>query len=343
MKKLETIKIFDNNGSEKCIELYLGNLAAPNIDIPFDLLVTSAFPNCYTPNKGTLIGSLYEAGVSVQELSYSKAIDLRDNFSSWISAEITQHQIGLKPWFKRLLCFEHMLRGEAQDLVNGIFQAIMPFVLIPPQIKTIAMPVVASGNQGQNPESMFSVLLNSSVYWLKMGMPVDKILFVEINENKVNLYRKIIKDFSIDNNLQSNLPTQEKQYDLFFSYSHTNRKEVDYVHDIVKTVIPDIRIFIDRYEIEAGQSWQNKIFTALENSKKVVAFYSPDYLSSTICKQEYNVAMLLENETSSGILKPIYLYTAQLPAYMRIIHYYDCREANYNRLMDSCSNILSTL
>lgn len=343
MNKLERIAIVNNSGTEKYIELFQGNLAVPDINIQFDLLVTSAFPNCYTPNSGTLIGSLFESGVSVNELAKNKAIDLRDNFSSWISPEITQHSIGVKPWFKRLLCFEHMFRGEAQALVDGIFQAIMPFVLIPPQIKTIAMPIVASGNQGQDAEKMFRALLKSSVYWLKMGMPVEKIMFVEINENKVNLYRNIFKDFVNEQKLQTNLSNQEKQYDLFFSYSHINRKEVDYVQEMVLSIAHDIRIFIDRNDIEVGHSWQDKIFSALENSKKIVTFYSPDYLSSTICKQEYNVAMLLENETTSSILKPIYLFTAKLPAYMRTVNYYDCREANYNRLKEACSNILQTL
>jgi hypothetical protein len=343
MKKLESIKIIDNHGAEKCIELYLGNLAAPNTDIPFDLLVTSAFPNCYSPNKGTLIGSLYEAGVSVQELFESKAIDLRANFSSWISGEISQQVIGVKPWFKRLLCFEHMFRGEAEDLVNGIFQAIMPYVLIPPQIKTIAMPVVASGNQGQDSETMFRALLKSSIYWLQMGMPVEKIIFVEINESKVNLFQKIFKDIIGDYIPNNNSIRQNYQYDLFFSYSHNNKAEVDYVHRIVKSILPDIRVFIDRSEIEAGQSWQDRIFSALENSKRIITFYSPDYLSSAICKQEYNVAMIMESERSSNVLKPIYLYTAQLPAYMRIVHHYDCREANYGRLEDASNNILSTL
>jgi len=338
MKKLESIKIIDNNGAEKCIELYLGNLAVPNTDIPFDLLVTSAFPNCYTPNKGTLIGSLYEAGVSVQDLSKSKAIDLRDNFYSWISGEISQQFIGVKPWFKRLLCFEHMFRGEAQDLVNGIFQAIMPYVLIPPQIKTIAMPVVASGNQGQDPETMFSALMKSSIYWLQMGMPVEKIIFVEINEYKVNLYQRIFKDLLKDHNPQYPLKHITKRYDLFFSYSHLNIKEVDYVYSTVKDMMPEINVFVDRNEIKGGHSWQERIFMALENSKKIVAFYSPDYLSSTICKEEYNIAHLINCESQFSVLKPIYLYTAALPAYMRTVHFYDCREAHYERLNPTCKS-----
>jgi hypothetical protein len=343
MKKIESLTIIDNSGKGKCIELYLGNLAAPNINTSFDLLVTSAFPNCYSPNKGTLIGSLFEAGISVLELSKNKAIDLRDNFSSWVSAEISQQDIGIKPWFKRLLCFEHMYRGEAQDMVNGIFQAIMPFVLVPPQIKTIAMPVVASGNQGQDPEIMFNALLKSSIYWLQMGMPVEKIIFVEINEYKVGLYQNIFHDFLNDYIPQSNLIKKTKLYDLFFSYSHLNMKEVDYVCKTFKDMMPDIKVFVDRSEIEGGHSWQDRIFEAIENSKKIVAFYSPDYLASTICKEEYNVARLINGESSSCVLKPIYLYSASLPAYMRAIHYYDCREAHFDRLKDACFKILSSL
>jgi hypothetical protein len=50
-------------------------------DETVDLLVVSAAPNDYLPTNTSLIGALFEKGLSVAKLAQSKEKDLRDDFA----------------------------------------------------------------------------------------------------------------------------------------------------------------------------------------------------------------------------------------------------------------------
>ena len=54
---------------------------------------------------------------------------------------------------------------------------------------------------------------------------------------------------------------------------------------------PDVRVFLDRQDIDAGRGWQQVIFEALDDCRMVVAVYSPPYLLSKVCKEEFNIAL----------------------------------------------------
>src|SRR5687767_8909210 len=101
MKLLDSIEV--RGGKGKCVELYQGDLTDLSSADAFDLLVVSAFPNDYTPTPSSLIGGLYQKGLSVETLSVIKDVDLRESFSCWLSREFGPRS-GLQ--FKRILCFE---------------------------------------------------------------------------------------------------------------------------------------------------------------------------------------------------------------------------------------------
>src|SRR5690606_38675309 len=100
------------------------------------VLVVSAFPNNYMPTARTLIGALHAHGVSIRELARNKAIDLRENFSCWLSASIVTSDPGIQ--FERVLCFEPRLRGEPGEFVADVFQSLMPFVVGDLQVDSVA-------------------------------------------------------------------------------------------------------------------------------------------------------------------------------------------------------------
>jgi hypothetical protein len=93
---------------------------------------------------------------------------------------------------------------------------------------------------------------------------------------------------------------------------------------------PDLRIFLDRVELDTGVAWQSKLYDALDSCRKVVSFYSPQYLNWKMCQEEYNIARIRERE-EGHVLFPIFLLSAALPASRRIINYVDCREADPKR------------
>lgn len=107
---------------------------------------------------------------------------------------------------------------------------------------------------------------------------------------------------------------------------------------------PKIKIFLDRADIDAGTPWQPKIFESLDNCRRVVSVFSPSYLKSKVCKEEFNIAWVRSRETDDDdILFPIFLFTANLPTYMKYRGYVDCREGDSNKIADAAKMLLSSL
>lgn len=90
-------------------------------------------------------------------------------------------------------------------------------------------------------------------------------------------------------------------------------------------------------------SGQQEIYEALDDCNKVMALYSPGYLMSKVCKEEYNIALFRHRDSESGTLLPIYLYNAQLPSYMHLVQFIDCREGDRDKLRAACQHILKDL
>jgi hypothetical protein len=133
-------------------------------------------PGDYTPTSGSLIGSLERKGLSVQALAESKEIDLRASFSCWLSREFTPEDSGLR--FRRILCFEPLVRGRPPELVGDIFRALTPILAETPDLKTVALPVVAAGDQGYSVAAMLVPLLEAALHWLENGLPLNCLKIV---------------------------------------------------------------------------------------------------------------------------------------------------------------------
>ena len=339
MDLLDKITVYHQE-EEKSIELYKGDLTAIPNHLAVDVLVISAYPNLYEPDPNSLIKSLYDKNIIVKEIAKDKAVDLRQNFSCWLSKDIHGQN------FKKILCFEPLSRGNPSELVGEIFQSLMPFVFVPPSIKSIAMPLVTSGNQGFPPESILEPLVDAAANWLAMGMPVERISIVEISEQKAlqlhKIFKRIKNKYDQKNKVQQN---RIFKYDLFISYSHKNDKEIT---EIVKTLLnlkPDIKIFLDKKDLDTGSGWQQELYDALDNCRRIIAFLSAPYIDSKVCKEEFNIAVFRhrEEEEIEPVLIPIYLYSAELPTYMKLIQFSDCREANNEKLLDVCKEIIASI
>lgn len=322
-----TIKYKDE---EKYIKLYEGDLTSIPEDEAVDLLILSAYPNDYTPTFTSLIGKLYMKGLAVADLALDKEVDLRSIFSCWLSKEIKSHIPGLN--FKRILCYEPYHRGTPPELVSDIFQSLMPFIYSDPPIYSIAMPILATGDQDLLVEDMFLPLFDAAFKWLSHGIPIQTIKFVEISNYKLfhlkNMFAELKKKYSAH--------TSEivKNYDYFISYSTKNAFEVDHFVNQIKMLKPDSKIFQDKLTLQPGSSWQEEIYVSIEKCKNVLVFYSPAYLESKICKEEFNIALFRHRENNGDVLFPIYLYSAELPIYMQMIQYVDCREGDLEKIND---------
>ena len=86
-----------------------------------------------------------------------------------------------------------------------------------------------------------------------------------------------------------------------------------------------------------------QIFESLDDCKKVVSFFLPAYLTSKLCLEEFNIALCRHRESEESILAPIYLYSAQLPTYMKLVQFYDCREYDQSLLHRAITELLDGL
>jgi hypothetical protein len=318
-------------GEEKSISLYQGDLTKIPQSEAVDLLLVSAFPNDYIPTPSSLIGALDRIGVSVEDLSLRKEIDLRHPLSAWLTHDIAQSHPNVG--FRRILCFETIEDKSPPEAIGDVFRAILPFALADPPIRSIAMPVLASGDQRYDETVMFTAIFEAATHWLAAGLPMNKIkivvhkeamamrlqtLFTELSQRQVSQLESV-KERACDT---------DAPYHFFISYAHKDTVEVDLLLEQLLSRKPSLRVFRDKLRLDVGQSWQSELDTALENCQHVIAVYSPAYLKSKMCLEEFNMARLRHRESPTPVLTPVYLRETPLPLYMRTLQFIDCREAN---------------
>jgi hypothetical protein len=296
-------------------------------------LVLSAFPNDYVPTSTSLIGALHRKGLSIAEVARTKEVDLRSVFSSWLSHDLTA--AFPEAGFRKILCFETTRSGSAPDSVGNIFRAIIPFAVGESPIQSVAMPVLAAGDQGYAPSLMLEAIVPAGTHWLAAGLPIKTIKLVVYDRG---LAAGLHEDFLRLSNALTLRGAEERetagagQYHYFISYAHDDTPDVDLLVRELKAFNPRLAIFQDKLQLNAGQSWQAELDLALESCGAVLAVYSPAYLTSKMCIEEFNMARLRHRESPTPVLKPVYLRNTALPLYMRSLQYIDCREADQTRL-----------
>jgi len=322
------------------IELHHGDITAMSPDDAVDVLIVSAFPDSYEPTEGSLIATLHGKGISVGALANAKQIDLREAFSCWLSTEVPDDIPGIH--FKQILCFESLYRGvSAPEAVGDIFRSLAPFVGGDPYMSTVAMPVVAAGAQGYELNEILPPLLNSAAEWLKTGLPLKTIKIFAYGKNQA-LQAKRIFDRE-QSRLQRRLAEQEDhpRYDAFISYAREDSPAALAIAEFLQG--RNRTVFIDQMELDHGSAWQQHIFEALDRASKVIVVYSPNYVQSKVCQEEFNIAWARGRKMSSGFILPIYWRSGDLPTYMEMLNFADCRERREDKLQEVCSALDSSL
>lgn len=322
MRMLNQMTVYDKD-HPRLIQLFQGNLAERSEATDADLLIVSAWQSNYTTTKRTVITSLAEQGLSVADLAHDMEEDLRSAFNAWISKPL-QLPPDMPP-YKRLFCFEPPNEAEVKSLVGDIFQGLMPFLGKEMyDIRSVAMPLVAAGDRGANPLEILEAILEAVVQWMAHGLPLEKLNIVEFNEHRAH---EMSGAFEILKRQYARFsrPKRRFKYDLFVSYSHENTEEVLHIMDELQRQRPDLDIFLDRQDLNTGSVWQQALYDALDNCYKVLTFYTPTYLTSKVCKEEFNIAVFRHRDSEEGVLIPVYLKEAALPTYMKLIQFIDAR------------------
>jgi hypothetical protein len=334
MRVIDVITL-TSQGRTSRVELCQGDLTALAEGENVDLLVVSAIPNDYTPTASSLIGALQRRGISVAELARKKEVDLRHAFSCWLSAEIIHKPAGMP--YKRILCFEPYVRGRPPEVVGDIFRALAPFLGGPPRVETVAMPLVATGDQDYTIEVMLEPLVEAAVRWMQAGMPLSVLKIAVYKEAATTRARQSFERIKKKLDLGV-VETKSHDYHVFISYAHADRRPADLLYNRLSALA--LSVFMDRQALEEGRAWQRDIFTAIDRCKRLVALYSPAYVGSKVCQEEFNIAWARGRKTERNIIFPLYWKSAELPTYMDMLVYADCREAVEESLPAVCDRLV---
>ncbi len=283
-----------------------------------------------------MMEALLKRGLSVASLAENKGEDMRESMSCWVSQPITQPGFG----FKRILCFEQpYTRGTPPELVGDIFLSIAAVIGEEEHPLRLAMPLVSTGSMDYEIAEMMEPLLDAAVNQMYHGLPVESLKIFEYSPEKAlemkGAFGVIKRRYQLDG--------RRYGYDLFISYNRKNSREADFLINDLLRQRSDLRIFLDRKELNTGSASQQGIYDALETCAHVVALYSPEYLQSRMCKEEFNIAMLRNRDNDCKLLLPIYLHSTNLPYYMRNLQYKDCREGDPDKLRQASEAILKQL
>lgn len=335
MKLINKIDVRDGHQVRR-IGLYHGDLTAIPTDHAVDILIVSAFPDDYTPTDSSLIGAFDQVGLSISALSRNKAIDLRSTSGFWLSQQLerqySRHNIG------RVLCFEPSTIGDPPDVVGQLFRGLFPF-LSEDRDATIAMPLVAMGDQGWSASEMIPPLLDAAVKWFGDGLPVQELKIVVRSPETLEDLRPVF-DRLADNYDQivdfasTELPDDNREFDLFISYSSKDQFAAEAVGRSLRAQRPETKLFDFRHSIDRGVSYQNEIDKAIERCRRIIAILSPDYFASPECMEEIMIARLRNKRCGGGVLLPIYWRDLEgdLSLWLQILNYSDCREADAEKI-----------
>jgi hypothetical protein len=176
----------------KTIEIHNADLT--NLDWNVDILVFSAYHNKYIPAPNTVIEALENnKNIRIAEFAKSPLLDLRDSLHCWVSNEIENKSIG------HLLCIEGLKSdikktGNSETSISNLFGvlSILPHKNL--NVKSVALPILGTGFQGNNMEVVLPSLIEKSIYALNSISSLNTIYFVEIDNSKSQLIDKVINE-----------------------------------------------------------------------------------------------------------------------------------------------------
>jgi hypothetical protein len=292
-----------------------------------------------------LIGALARNGVSVRDLASQKQVDMRRQFSCWLS-----RPIAARFNFRYLLCIESGWRGSPPEITDDLFAALAPFLLTDFRDSSVAMPLIGAGDQGCPTSQMLEAILRAAVAWIERGLKL-RLLKIVVRDDGVardaaSIFDSLTQQYKSPPNMT--LKAQAKrdvsnQYDVFVSYSHTQALMAEFLVSALETHTPAPTVFVDSKGLSPGASWPTEIAIALDASRRVVALYSPDYWASRVCKLELSAAFARQVDTGQTVLFPLLLEEVTIPYFFRTLEHIDCRVNDKARLMQASSKLAASL
>jgi hypothetical protein len=110
---------------------------------------------------------------------------------------------------------------------------------------------------------------------------------------------------------------------IFISYSH---KDSDFVDKLgTALVLNQIRVYIDRWEMNVGDSITERVANAITEASFLIVALSKHSVESPWCKREINTGLMLELEKRRVVVLPILLEDCSIPLFLQDKLYADFR------------------
>jgi len=341
MNSVISKKIKDVALKDRSLDIYVGDVTSTEELSPVDILCISAFPNDYWAEEGTVIHSLSQKGINVEQESDHKLFDWREQWQCWASTLLV-NDVNIR----QLICFEHaQYTSKPDEVVGNVFRSIRELILSQnygDALPTVRLPLLSTGDQGHPKPKMLEAMIRQAYLHLQAGLPVQKIEFV-IYPGMREVYQLCALSGQVLDSCEKDwlrvmqINHDSPQWDLFFSYRHTNIKSMQgLIHDL-KSCCADTSYFIDDKDLVEGYCWKPQLINNMARSRYIVCWITDDYADSGECMDEFHAAQILSFEGNMRLLPILNLKSRSiesLPDSLRRIHMIDPTE-----LLQSGSNI----
>lgn len=111
---------------------------------------------------------------------------------------------------------------------------------------------------------------------------------------------------------------------IFISHSYKDKEFVDKLG--VKLTVERIPVFVDRWEMNVGDSITQKIEQAITDSSFLLVVLSKSSVTSDWCKREITSGLMLELEKRRVVVLPVLIEDCEIPLFLRDKFYADFRK-----------------
>ncbi|KAK6181428.1 hypothetical protein SNE40_009276 [Patella caerulea] len=332
LKSLNKIVLPTRQGN--CVvEFMCGDITKLPMEDKVDIVMVSAFPNNYSlSGRHTLMSALYHnLDLCVATLSRKKDVDLRRNFSCWVSSPLPDRLP-----YRRLVCFERLAHGGSiGEQISKIYRAFTP--VFNNQDTTVITPLLATGNQGQPSRAVLETMVNGACSWILAGLPLRHMKIVIYSNNVNEIYKRDAETVELFSKLKLKWEKIGKQkatfnvdiitkYDIYMSFSPNDQMVTNKVIKNLKQIQPKIKVYTEMIAFEKDDVWQEKIYEAMIKSKRIIVILSPAYIASEECLEQFNMALCCNRLKRKQIVAPFYIETIPtLPSYILLVQYVECR------------------
>ncbi len=129
---------------------------------------------------------------------------------------------------------------------------------------------------------------------------------------------------------------------VFISYSS---KDKDFVDKLAIRLVKDrMKVWVDRWEINVGDSLINKIQEALTESSFLLVVLSKNSVQSEWCKKELNSGLIREIESKRVLILPVVIDDCNIPVFLKEKKYANFQndfDSGYRELIIPLSSLFS--